>query len=64
MCVVGGRMIQERGCHAKATRLVDLVDFFLARGGGGGAADAEAREEANISTTSSMDLVAVSGMEV
>ena len=56
-------MIQERGCHAKATRLVDLVDFFLARGGGGGA-EAEAREEANISTTSSMDLVAVSGMEV
>ena len=37
-------MIQERGCHAKATRLVDLVDFFLARGGGGAAA--EAREEA------------------
>ena len=63
MCVVGGRMIQERGCHAKATRLVDLVDFFLTRGGGGGA-DAEAREEANISTTSSMDLVAVSGIEV
>ena len=56
-------MIQERGCHAKATRLVDLVDFFLARGGGGGGG-AEAHEEASISTTSSMDLVAVSGMEV